>query len=43
LDEKGKVQVDKNGKGKTKGMMFSTYQVTAKPVDGMEIKIQTKC
>ncbi|KAF1929925.1 cytochrome P450 [Didymella exigua CBS 183.55] len=42
LDEKGKVQVDKKGRAKTKGIMFSTHQVTAKPVDGMEIKVQVK-
>lgn len=42
LDEKGKVQVDEKGRAKTKGVMFSTHQVTAKPVDGMEIKVQMK-
>lgn len=42
LDEKGLVQVDEKGKAKTKSTLFSTYQVTAKPVDGMEIKVQIK-
>lgn len=42
LGEKGELQVDKKGKAKTKGTMFSTHQVTAKPVDGMEIKVQIK-
>lgn len=42
LDERGEVQVDEKGKAKTKGTMFSTHQVTAKPVDGMEIKVQVK-
>lgn len=42
LDEKGEVLVDEKGKAKTKGTMFSTHQVTAKPVDGMEIKVQIK-
>ena len=42
LDEKGEVQVDGKGKAKTKGTMFSTHQVTAKPVDGMEVKVRIK-
>ncbi|KAJ4314247.1 hypothetical protein N0V94_006555 [Neodidymelliopsis sp. IMI 364377] len=42
LGEKNEVQIDGKGKAKTKGMMFSTHQVTAKPVDGMEIKVQVK-
>ena len=42
LDEKGEVQVDEEGRAKTKGVMFSTHQVTAKPVDGMEIKVRIK-
>lgn len=37
-----KVQVDESGKAKTKGNMFSTHLVTAKPVDGMEIKVKIK-
>jgi len=36
------VQVEGNGKAKTKGEMFSTHQVTAKPVDGMEVKVRVK-
>lgn len=42
LNEKGEVQVGGNGKAKTKGTMFSTHQVTAKPVDGMEVKVRVK-
>jgi hypothetical protein len=42
LDEKGEVQIDEKGKAKTKGTMFSTHQVTAKPVDGMEVKVRIK-
>jgi cytochrome P450 len=42
LNEKGEVQVDEKGRAKTKGIMFSTHQVTAKPVDGMEVKVQIK-
>jgi cytochrome P450 len=42
LGEKNEVQIDERGKAKTKGKMFSTHQVTAKPVDGMEIKVQVK-
>lgn len=37
---KGEVDVDDNGQAKTKGKMFSTHLVTAKPVDGMEIKVR---
>ncbi|KAF3034596.1 hypothetical protein E8E12_003749 [Didymella heteroderae] len=42
LDGKGEVQIDEKGRAQTKGIMFSTHQVTAKPVDGMEIKVQIK-
>lgn len=42
LDEKGEVQVDEKGRSKTKGVMFSTHQVTAKPVDGMKIKVKIR-
>ncbi|KAF2628814.1 cytochrome P450 52A11 [Macroventuria anomochaeta] len=43
-DENGGVLFEEGegGKVKTKGTMFSTHQVTAKPVDGMEIKVQIK-
>ncbi|KAJ4993794.1 cytochrome P450 52A11 [Stagonosporopsis vannaccii] len=41
-DGKGDVVVDGHGKAKTKGNMFSTHLVTAKPVDGMEIKVRIK-
>ena len=42
LGEEGEVSVDEKGRAKTKGVMFSTHLVTAKPVDGMEIKVQIK-
>ena len=44
LDPSGRVQLMEDGKGaaKTKGTMFSTHQVTAKPVDGMKVKICVK-
>lgn len=42
LDENDEVQVDEKGRAKTKGVMFSTHQVTAKPVDGMEIMVKIK-
>ena len=44
LGEKGEVRFEsgEGGKAKTKGIMFSTHQVTAKPVDGMEIKAKVK-
>ncbi|KAF2644018.1 cytochrome P450 52A11 [Massarina eburnea CBS 473.64] len=42
LDEKGLPQVDEKGFYKTKSTMFSTHLVTAKPVDGMKVKVQMK-
>ncbi|KAL0769134.1 hypothetical protein CaCOL14_008442 [Colletotrichum acutatum] len=42
LDEKGQPQLDKKGFYKTKSVMFSTHLVTAKPVDGMKVKVQIK-
>ncbi|KAF1960467.1 cytochrome P450 52A11 [Byssothecium circinans] len=42
LDEKGQPQLDEKGFYKTKSNMFSTHLVTAKPVDGMQMKVQIK-
>ncbi|PSN67582.1 cytochrome P450 52A11 [Corynespora cassiicola Philippines] len=42
LDEKGQPQLDEKGYYKTKSNMFSTHLVTAKPVDGMVMKVQVK-
>ncbi|KAK1507521.1 cytochrome P450 52A11 [Colletotrichum tamarilloi] len=42
LDEKGQPQLDEKGFYKTKSVMFSTHLVTAKPVDGMKVKVQIK-
>jgi len=44
LGEKGEgdVVLDEYGKAKTKGTMFSMHAVTAKPVDGMEVKVRVK-
>jgi cytochrome P450 len=42
LGDKGEVQIDEKGRARTKGAMFSTHLVTAKPVDGMEIKVRVK-
>ncbi|OHE96828.1 cytochrome P450 52A11 [Colletotrichum orchidophilum] len=42
LDEKGQPQLDEKGFYKTKSVMFSTHLVTAKPVDGMRVKVQIK-
>ena len=42
LGEKGEVRVDEMGRAETKGRLFSTHQVTAKPVDGMEGMVRIK-
>ncbi|KZL65938.1 cytochrome P450 [Colletotrichum tofieldiae] len=42
LDEKGLPVLDDKGVYKTKSTMFSTHLVTAKPVDGMKVKVQIK-
>lgn len=45
LGDKGEVVFNgegEEGRARTKGCMFSTHKVTAKPVDGMEIRIQVK-
>jgi cytochrome P450 len=42
LGEEGKVRVDQMGRAETKGRLFSTHQVTAKPVDGMDGMVRIK-
>lgn len=43
LGESGEVRVEgEEGRARTKGCMFSTHKVTAKPVDGMEILVRVK-
>jgi cytochrome P450 len=42
MGEKGEVSVDETGRAVTKGRLFSTHQVTAKPVDGMEGLVRIK-
>ncbi|KAH6633601.1 cytochrome P450 [Boeremia exigua] len=34
--------VEEGGRVKTKGKLFSTHRVTAKPVDGMEVRVRIK-
>ena len=42
LGGKGEVRVDEMGRAETKGKLFSTHQVTAKPVGGMEGMVRIK-
>ncbi|KAL6706358.1 hypothetical protein ACN47E_005464 [Coniothyrium glycines] len=42
VDDKGQPQLDEKGCYRTRSKLFSTYAVTARPVDGMDVKVRIK-